>query len=46
VVNSQDFFDYLRAFFASAPSADFDWSGTVDSGDFFAYLDAFFAGCV
>lgn len=45
ILNSQDFFDYLNAFFASSLSADFDHSGTVDSQDFFAFLDAFFAGC-
>jgi hypothetical protein len=45
ILNSQDFFDYLNAFFENLPSADFDASGTVDSNDFFAFLDAFFAAC-
>jgi hypothetical protein len=44
-LDSQDFFDFLNAFFAGDPSADFNGSGAVDSQDFFDYLDAFFAGC-
>lgn len=45
ILNSQDFFDFLGAFFALLPDADFDDSGTVDTADFFAYLDAFFTDC-
>jgi hypothetical protein len=45
VVNSQDYFDFLAAFFASAPAADFNHSGAIDSQDFFDFLTAFFAGC-
>lgn len=45
VENSQDFFDFLGAFFAHSAEADFDGSGVVDSADFFAFLTAFFAGC-
>jgi hypothetical protein len=45
VLNSQDFFDYLAAFFTLAPAADFDGSGTIDSADFFAFLEAFFGEC-
>jgi hypothetical protein len=44
-VNSQDFFDFLTAFFANAPAADFNQSGAVNSQDFFDFLTAFFAGC-
>jgi hypothetical protein len=44
-VNSQDFFDFLSAFFALDPSADFNHSGAVDSQDFFDFLTAFFASC-
>jgi probable HAF family extracellular repeat protein len=44
-LNSQDFFDYLSAFFSSHPSADLNADGTVDSADFFGFLDTFFAGC-
>jgi uncharacterized membrane protein len=44
-VNSQDFFDFLAAFFASDPRADFNGNGSVDSQDFFDFLGAFFAGC-
>jgi uncharacterized membrane protein len=44
-VNSQDFFDFLTAFFVADPAADFNADGVVNSGDFFAFLDAFFAGC-
>jgi hypothetical protein len=45
VVNSQDFFDYLAAFFANRSSADFGQDGTLNSQDFFDFLTAFFAGC-
>ena len=44
-VNSQDFFDFLTAFFALTPNADFNADGTVNSQDFFDFLTAFFAGC-
>ena len=42
VVNSQDLFDFLVAFFAGA--ADFNDDGTTNSQDFFDFLSAFFAG--
>jgi hypothetical protein len=42
-VTSQDFFDFLAAFFASA--ADFNQSGATDSQDFFDFLGAFFTDC-
>jgi hypothetical protein len=42
-LNSQDFFDFLAAFFAGA--ADFNDSGETNSQDFFDFLAAFFAGC-
>jgi hypothetical protein len=45
VPNSQDFFDFLTAFFAGSPSADFNGDGTINSQDFFDFLTAFFAGC-
>jgi hypothetical protein len=47
-LNSQDFFDFLSAFFAGLISADFNASGIVDSQDFFDFLNCFFtppAGC-
>jgi hypothetical protein len=44
-VNSQDFFDYLSAFFESHPSADFNADKVVNSQDFFDFLGAFFTGC-
>lgn len=43
VVNSQDFFDFLGAFFAG--SADFNHDNVTNSQDFFDFLSAFFAGC-
>jgi probable HAF family extracellular repeat protein len=44
-LDSQDFFDFLAAFFAGTPSADFNHDGVVNSQDFFDFLTAFFAGC-
>jgi hypothetical protein len=44
-VGSQDFFDFLQAFFTSAPSADFNTDGSVNSQDFFDFLGALFQGC-
>jgi hypothetical protein len=44
-VNSQDFFDFLNAFFLLDPSADFNADSVVNSQDFFDFLNAFFAGC-
>jgi hypothetical protein len=43
-VNSQDFFDFLTAFFAS--EADFNTDGVTNSQDFFDFLGVFFVGCV
>jgi hypothetical protein len=45
VPNSQDFFDFLSAFFAGDPSADFNADAAINSQDFFDFLTAFFAGC-
>jgi hypothetical protein len=45
VVNSQDFFDFLAAFFAGSDSADFNNDDVVNSQDFFDFLTAFFTGC-
>ncbi|MGE4198515.1 MAG: GC-type dockerin domain-anchored protein, partial [Phycisphaerales bacterium] len=45
VVNSQDFFDFLGAFFSLDPSADFNRDGVINSQDFFEFLGRFFAGC-
>jgi hypothetical protein len=43
--NSQDFFDFLTAFFALQPNADVNHDGTINSQDFFDFLGAFFRGC-
>ncbi len=43
VLNSQDFFDFLNAFFAG--SADYNGDSLTNSQDFFDFLNAFFAGC-
>jgi hypothetical protein len=45
IVNSQDFFDFVTAFFAFAPAADFNGDGVINSQDFFDFVTAFFAGC-
>jgi hypothetical protein len=42
-VNSQDFFDFLSAFFNSA--ADFNHDGVTNSQDFFDFLHCFFTAC-
>jgi hypothetical protein len=47
-LNSQDFFDFLSAFFALEPSADFNGDTFVNSQDFFDWLGCFFSrptGC-
>jgi hypothetical protein len=43
VVSSQDFFDFLTAFFAS--NADFNHDGATNSQDFFDFIAAFFTPC-
>lgn len=43
VLNSQDFFNFLQAFFGIG--ADFNHDGVTNSQDFFDFLGAFFAGC-
>jgi hypothetical protein len=45
LANSQDYFDFLTAFFAQSPAADFNHDGVVNSQDYFDFLTAFFAGC-
>ncbi|MGE3109672.1 MAG: GC-type dockerin domain-anchored protein [Phycisphaerales bacterium] len=45
MVNSQDFFDFLGAFFALAPAADINADAAVNSQDFFDFVSALFAGC-
>ncbi len=42
-VTSQDFFDFLAAFFNA--NADFNRDGVTNSQDFFDFLGAFFAPC-
>ncbi len=42
-VTSQDFFDFLAAFFTGG--ADFNTDTVTNSQDFFDYLTAFFGGC-
>jgi hypothetical protein len=43
--NSQDFFDFLTAFFGADPSADFNDDAVINSQDFFDFLSEFFTGC-
>ncbi|MBC7772493.1 MAG: hypothetical protein H7210_08375 [Pyrinomonadaceae bacterium] len=42
-LNSQDFFDFLSAFFAN--NADYNTDGFTNSQDFFDFLSCFFTGC-
>ncbi|MBC7772367.1 MAG: hypothetical protein H7210_07730 [Pyrinomonadaceae bacterium] len=44
-VDSQDFFDFLSAFFTQTPSADINHDTFINSQDFFDFLGAFFTGC-
>ncbi len=44
-VNSQDFFDFITAFFAVSPTADFNEDGMVNSQDYFDFVTAFFTPC-
>jgi hypothetical protein len=40
----QDIFDFLNAWFAGSPSADYNGGG-LSVQDIFDYLNAWFAGC-
>ncbi len=44
-VTVQDIFDFLTAWFAAAPLADFNGVGGVGVQDIFDFLEAWFAGC-
>jgi hypothetical protein len=44
-LESEDYFDYLGAFFDGLASADYNGDGAVGSQDFYAFLTDFFAGC-
>lgn len=44
-VSSQDFFDFVAAFFKGLPTSDFNGDGSTNSQDFFDFLAAFFVGC-
>lgn len=44
-VNSQDFFNFLTAFFQILPEADFNHDDVVNSQDFFDFVGVLFAGC-
>ena len=48
LINSQDFFDFLVAFFGNLPTSDFNADGILNSQDFFDFIVCFFgppAGC-
>lgn len=43
ILNSQDYFDFLNAFFVD--NADINLDGVTNSQDFFMFCHAFFSGC-
>ncbi|MBC7773645.1 MAG: hypothetical protein H7210_14215 [Pyrinomonadaceae bacterium] len=45
IVNSQDYFGYISAFFAEDAAADLDGSGIITSQDYFEFVACFFTGC-
>lgn len=45
VVNSQDFFNFLTAFFDEDPAADVNNDAVINSQDYFDFLTMFFKGC-
>jgi len=45
LVNSQDFFDFLVAFFAGNSRADMNQDSFINSQDYFDFTAAFFNGC-
>ncbi len=45
VADSQDYFDFLVAFFPAVPAADVNADGVVNSQDFFDFASLYFAGC-
>ena len=44
-INVQDIFDFLTAWFAGQPAADFNHDSANTVSDIFAFLSAWFAGC-
>jgi hypothetical protein len=44
-LNSQDFFDFLGAFFKNDARADLNHDAFINSQDFFDFVSVFFAGC-
>ncbi|MCB0352863.1 MAG: hypothetical protein KDD64_05035, partial [Bdellovibrionales bacterium] len=45
IVNVDDLFAFLSAWFAQSMSADFDGSGDIDVPDIFLFLTVWFEGC-
>lgn len=44
-LDNSDVTDFMSAWFAMDPRADFDHNGVFDSNDVFAFLNAWSAGC-
>jgi hypothetical protein len=45
ILDSQDFFDFLNAFFGFMDGSDYNQDGNINSQDLFDFLNAFVAGC-
>jgi hypothetical protein len=45
IMEVQDIFDFINAWFMGAPTTDFDHSGVLEVQDIFSFLNVWFTGC-